>query len=92
MSGFALLHLLTHVSLCRRRSRANSTFALAYAGLADAYALLGGPEAGGDMPPGQTLPKAKAAARKAVEIDESLAEPHVSLAHVNYFLRLFVGW
>jgi hypothetical protein len=44
------------------------------------------------MPPGQTLPKAKAAARKAVEIDESLAEPHVSLAHVTYFLRLFVGW
>jgi tetratricopeptide (TPR) repeat protein len=53
--------------------------------LADAYALLRGPEAGGDMPPGQTLPKAKAAARKAVEIDESLAEPHVSLAHVTYF-------
>ena len=61
------------------------TFALAYAGLADAYALLGGPEAGGDMPPSHTLPKAKAAALKAIQIDESLAEPHVSLAHVSYF-------
>jgi len=63
----------------------DSTFALAYAGLADAYALLGGPEAGGDMPPAITLPKAKAAALKAIQIDESLAEPHVSFAHVSYF-------
>ena len=61
------------------------TFALAYTGLADAYALLGGPEAGGDMAPSETLPKAKAAALKAIQIDESLAEPHVSLAHVTYF-------
>jgi eukaryotic-like serine/threonine-protein kinase len=60
-------------------------FALAYAGLADTYALLGGPEAGGDMRPNETLPKAKAAALKSIEIDETLAEPHVSLAHVSYF-------
>lgn len=61
------------------------SFALAYAGLADTYALLGGPEAGGDMRPSESLPKAKAAALKAIQIDESLAEPHVSLAHVRYF-------
>lgn len=60
-------------------------FALAYSGLADTYDLLGGPEAGGDMPPNEVLPKAKAAALKALEIDETLAEPHVSLAHVKYF-------
>jgi serine/threonine protein kinase/tetratricopeptide (TPR) repeat protein len=60
-------------------------FALAYSGLADTYALLGGPEAGGDMPPNEMLPKAKAAALKALEIDETLAEPHVSLAHTKYF-------
>ena len=60
-------------------------FALAYAGLADTYDLLGGPEAGGDMPPNEVLPKAKAAALKALEIDESLAEPHASLAHVKFF-------
>jgi TolB-like protein/Flp pilus assembly protein TadD len=60
-------------------------FALAYAGLADTYALLGGPEAGGDMRPSESLPKAKAAALKAIQIDESLAEPHVSLGHVRYF-------
>jgi serine/threonine-protein kinase len=60
-------------------------FALAYSGLADTYNLLGGPEAGGDMPPNETFPKAKAAALKALEIDETLAEPHVSLAHTMYF-------
>ena len=61
------------------------TFALAYAGLADTYALLGGPEAGGDMAPIEALPKAKAAALKSIQLDASLAEPHVSLAHVSYF-------
>jgi len=60
-------------------------FALAYAGLADTYDLLGGPEAGGDLPPNEVLPKAKAAALKALQIDESLAEPHVSLGHVKLF-------
>jgi TolB-like protein/Flp pilus assembly protein TadD len=60
-------------------------FALAYSGLADTYALLGGPEAGGDMAPNEVLPKAKAAALKALEIDASLAEPHVALAHAMYF-------
>jgi serine/threonine-protein kinase len=60
-------------------------FALAYAGLADTYALLGGPEAGGDMSPIETLPKAKTAALKAIELDPTLAEPHVSLGHLSYF-------
>ncbi|MCA1600355.1 MAG: tetratricopeptide repeat protein, partial [Acidobacteria bacterium] len=60
-------------------------FALAYAGLADSYSLLGGPEAGGDMRPNEVLPKAKTAALRAIEIDGSLAEPHVSLGHVSYF-------
>ena len=67
-------------------------FALAYSGLADTYALLGGPEAGGDSPPNEMLPKAKAAALKAMEIDGTLAEPHVSLAHAMYFYdRDFAG-
>jgi TolB-like protein/Flp pilus assembly protein TadD len=67
-------------------------FALAYAGMADTYALLGGPEAGGDMSPNETLPKAKAAALKALEIDETLAEGHVPLGHVKcYYDRDFAG-
>ena len=54
-------------------------YAQAYAGLADAYTALGlGLYAG--PPPKETMPKAMAAARQALEIDETLAEAHVSLA------------
>lgn len=67
-------------------------FALAYAGLADTYNLLGAPEAGGDIPPKEALPKAKAAALKALEIDETVAEGHVSMAHVKtYYDRDWPG-
>jgi len=67
-------------------------FALAYSGLADTYALLGGTEAGGDMRPDETLPKSRAAALKALEIDESLAEAHVSMAHPKtYYDRDWAG-
>jgi serine/threonine-protein kinase len=59
-------------------------FALAYSGLADSYILQGAQDAGGTLPPGDTLPKGKAAALKAIAIDSTLAEPHVSLAHIAY--------
>jgi TolB-like protein/Flp pilus assembly protein TadD len=52
-------------------------YALAYAGLADAYALLSVYAA---APPGDAFPKAKAAAQKALELDNTLAEAHTSLA------------
>ena len=58
-------------------------FALAYAGLADAFAYLG--YAFGTMPPGEAMPKARAAAMKAQELDPTAAEPHTSLAIVNLF-------
>jgi serine/threonine-protein kinase len=67
-------------------------FALAYSGLSDTYSLLSIPSAGGEMSPNESLPKAKAAALKALEIDETLAEPHVSLSHIKYqYDRDFVG-
>jgi TolB-like protein/tetratricopeptide (TPR) repeat protein len=56
------------------------TYALAYFGLADAYRSLAPTS---DVPPKDTLPQAKAAATKALEIDESLAEPHVTLAFIH---------
>ncbi|MBZ5514763.1 MAG: protein kinase [Acidobacteriia bacterium] len=52
-------------------------YAPAYAGLADSYNLLGGL---GFVPPKEAIPRGKAAAQKALEIDESLAEAHTSLA------------
>jgi TolB-like protein/DNA-binding winged helix-turn-helix (wHTH) protein/Tfp pilus assembly protein PilF len=58
-------------------------YALAYAGIADTYALLGGYSL---MPQDEFISKARAAALRAVEIDPMLAEPHASLAVIaqNY--------
>ena len=56
------------------------TYALAYFGLADAYGAFAPMS---DMPPKDVLPQAKAAATKALEIDESLAEPHATLSFIH---------
>jgi TolB-like protein/DNA-binding winged helix-turn-helix (wHTH) protein/Flp pilus assembly protein TadD len=54
-------------------------YAPAYSGLADTYALLADWEYG-VMTPKEALPKAKAAAIKALELDNTLGEAHNSLA------------
>jgi TolB-like protein/DNA-binding winged helix-turn-helix (wHTH) protein/Tfp pilus assembly protein PilF len=54
-------------------------YAQAYSGLADSYALLGDWEYG-VLAPKQAFPKAKAAASKALELDNTLGEAHASLA------------
>jgi serine/threonine protein kinase len=56
------------------------TYALAYAGLADYYAQPGY----NLLPPEETYPKAIAAAKKALDLDPMLAEPHVVLAMIAY--------
>ena len=61
-------------------------YSLAYSGLADSYTLLGAQNATlGGSPPNDMFPKAKSAAVKAVETDETLAEAHVSLAHITFY-------
>lgn len=55
-------------------------YALAYAGLADSYGVLGYQEA---MRPRDVMPKAKSAAAKALEINETLAEAHASLGYAR---------
>jgi len=55
------------------------SYALAYAGLADSYFVLGDNQ---DIPAKEAYPKAKTAAMKALEIDEGLAEAHVTLAGI----------
>ncbi len=52
-------------------------YALAYAGLADAYTTA----SDWVLPPREALPKAEAAACKALSFDDNLAEAHASLAH-----------
>jgi len=54
-------------------------YAQAYAGLADSYNLLGDWEYGA-LAPSEAYPKAKAAAIKALELDNTLGEAHTSLA------------
>ena len=63
-------------------AEADSTYALAYAGLADAYAFL--PWYGSEQPE-QWYPQAKAAAERALAIDNTLAEAHTSLAAVHWW-------
>jgi TolB-like protein/DNA-binding winged helix-turn-helix (wHTH) protein/Flp pilus assembly protein TadD len=59
----------------------DATCKQAYAGLADTYSLLGDWQYA-VMAPKEALPKAKAAAIKALELDNSLGEAHNSLAFV----------
>jgi TolB-like protein/DNA-binding winged helix-turn-helix (wHTH) protein/Flp pilus assembly protein TadD len=56
-------------------------YALAYAGLADAYTYFSFFNL---APPRDAMPRAKAAAMKALEIDEHLAEAHVSLGYISF--------
>ncbi|HXP81842.1 MAG TPA: protein kinase [Verrucomicrobiae bacterium] len=58
------------------------TYALAYSGLADSYSLLA---EYGFVAPKESYPRAKEAALKALEIDDTLAEAHASLAWVKTF-------
>jgi eukaryotic-like serine/threonine-protein kinase len=58
-------------------------YALAYAGLADSYSALGG--GWQFLAPSDSFPKAKAAAMKALELDDTLAEAHAALAYTVFF-------
>jgi tetratricopeptide (TPR) repeat protein len=60
-------------------------YARAYVGLADCYNLLGEYTA---MPPGETHARAYAAAKRAVELDDSSAEAHTTLG----FATLYWKW
>ncbi len=71
----------------RRAIAKDPKYALAYAGLADSYLVLAGYRV---VSPNEVLPLAKAAALKALEIDDSLAEARTPLAvlRVEYDLDL----
>jgi len=57
-------------------------YAVAYAGLADSYALLG---SYGVEPAQQAYPSAKSAALKALQLDASLSETYTSLGMISFF-------
>jgi eukaryotic-like serine/threonine-protein kinase len=67
--------LETAISYFNQAIAKDPGYALAYSGLADAYSTL--PAYGGA--PSEYFPKANAAARRALELDGSLAHPHAVL-------------
>jgi TolB-like protein/DNA-binding winged helix-turn-helix (wHTH) protein/Tfp pilus assembly protein PilF len=58
-------------------------YALAYAGLADCYSIIGSAIVG-TVPTAEVAPKARAAALKSLELDNTLAEAQTSLATVRF--------
>jgi TolB-like protein/DNA-binding winged helix-turn-helix (wHTH) protein/Flp pilus assembly protein TadD len=61
------------------------TYALAFSGLADSYYSLALAEALQEVvAPMEAFPKARAAATRALELDDTLAEAHASLAHIKF--------
>jgi TolB-like protein len=82
LKGRAFLYLrgsaISSALVCFQRAVAlDSEYALAWAGLADSYTVLG---YYGLVPPAASMPKGMEAARRAVELDPSLAEAHNALA------------
>ena len=75
--------VMKSVDYFTRATDVDSKFALAYAGLAEAYTLAG--NAGyGTLPRQQTIANAKKFAARAIELDENQAEAHASLAYVKF--------
>ncbi|MEP6703452.1 MAG: tetratricopeptide repeat protein [Acidobacteriota bacterium] len=72
----------TSISYFQQAIDADPNYALAYAGLADAYR---GRSVRGEVPSAESMPKAKAAALRAIELDDTLAEGHANLGHVMFW-------
>ena len=60
-------------------------YALAYAGLADCFAVLG---TFAFWAPQEAFPRAQETAQRAIVVDDSRTEPHITLAVVNTFFDL----
>ena len=72
--------LLTAIRYCEKAIEEDRNYALAYACLTDAYTNLG---VRGYIPPVEGRRKAEEAARKALALDENLAEAHVALGQIH---------
>ncbi|MDQ3749356.1 MAG: protein kinase [Acidobacteriota bacterium] len=70
------------MSYFQQTIEADPSYALAYVGLSDAYRSLA---LSGETPSTEVMPKAKAAANKALEIDDRLAEAHSSLSSIIFW-------
>jgi TolB-like protein/Tfp pilus assembly protein PilF len=75
-------HLHIAVDCFQHAIELDPQWAGGYAGLADAWNVLG---FWGALPSGQAFPAAKAAAERALGLDPDLAEAHASLAYALYY-------
>jgi tetratricopeptide (TPR) repeat protein len=75
--------LVTGIELFEQAIRQDPGYALAYAGLAECWTLRGFEEFG-DLAPLEALPRAKAVARQALELDPKLAEGHTWSGVVSF--------
>jgi eukaryotic-like serine/threonine-protein kinase len=71
--------LETAVQYFNQAIEKDPAYALAYSGLADTYAVM---PSYSIRPPNDAYPKARAAAAKALELDDSLADPHATLGWI----------
>jgi len=67
------------IAFFRQAIDKDPNYALAYSGLADSYALIAGY---GSAPASESMPQAKAAAQKALALDDTLAEAHASMGQI----------
>lgn len=84
--------ILSAIACFEEAARIDEAYALAYAGLAEAYILLNMdcPQLFCEKNPVNVVESAKKAAEKAVELDDAAAEAHVASALVHY--RLDWNW
>jgi TolB-like protein/Tfp pilus assembly protein PilF len=71
------------IEFFQRSINIDPTYALAYAGMADCYSVLGSWDTDA-LSPDDAFPKARAAAERALEIDSTLGEAHTSLAFIKH--------
>ena len=72
----------TGISYLRQAIEIDSSYALAYVGLADAYLRL---SIAAELPSTEFFPKSKVAANKAIEIDDTLAEAYTVLGWTTFW-------
>jgi TolB-like protein/DNA-binding winged helix-turn-helix (wHTH) protein/Tfp pilus assembly protein PilF len=80
--------VLKAIEYFQRAIDKDPTYAVAYSGLADCYSSSGFSYDLGSVAPTEAFTKAKAAAAKALEIDDTLADVHNSLG----FIKLTYDW
>ncbi|MGD0467214.1 MAG: winged helix-turn-helix domain-containing protein [Terriglobales bacterium] len=73
-------HLDTALEYFQLALTKDPNYALAYVGVANVWMMRGD---SGWMPPSEAFPKAKASVSRALELDDSLAEAHITLANIE---------